>query len=153
MKFAIASRGFEHGATIPRRHTGDGPDLSPALDWTEPPAGTQSFALVADDPDAPAGTWVHWVAYNIPGELRGLDENVPRGPDLDNGMRQGLNDFRKYGYGGPAPPPGKAHRYFFKLYAVDCVLDLPAGARKENLVKAMDGHVLATAELMGRYQR
>jgi Raf kinase inhibitor-like YbhB/YbcL family protein len=138
---------------IPKKHTCDGPDVSPALQWTDPPAGTRTFGLVMDDPDAPGGTWVHWVLFNIPGQLRALPEGVPKDPVLKDGTRQGQNDFRRPGYGGPCPPRGPAHRYYFRLYALDSGLDLPAGAKKADLEKAMKGHVLAEAQLMGRYKR
>jgi Raf kinase inhibitor-like YbhB/YbcL family protein len=106
-----------------------------------------------DDPDAPGGTWVHWVLFNLPAETRSLPEGVPEDPALKDGSRQGQNDFRRPGYGGPCPPRGPAHRYYFKLYALDSALNLPAGAKKPDVEKAMKGHVLAQAELMGRYGR
>jgi Raf kinase inhibitor-like YbhB/YbcL family protein len=112
-----------------------------------------SLALICDDPDAPRGTWVHWVLFNLPGDARGLSEHIPLDGTLPNGAQQGKNDFGKLGYGGPAPPRGKPHRYFFKLYALDANLKLPAGATKDQLLKAMKGHVLAEARLMGQYQR
>jgi len=149
----LLSTAFEHGSRIPARHTCDAEDLSPALSWGEPPAGTRSFALIMDDPDAPMGTWVHWVLYNIPGERRELEEGVPSEDKLDDGSLQGRNDFGRIGYGGPCPPRGPAHRYFFKLYALDAKLPLQAGATKQELEKAMEGHVLAKGELMGRYGR
>lgn len=153
MPFSLQSSAFKEGAEIPRQHTCEGADVSPTLAWTEPPAKTQSFALIADDPDAPVGTWVHWVAWNIPAATRQLAENVAKSAELPGGGRQGSNDFRKTGYGGPCPPPGKPHRYFFKLYALDTTLDLKAGASKKDLEQAMKGHVLAEARLMGKYQR
>jgi len=153
MALKVESPAFSPGGDIPRQHTCDGPDLSPPLRWSEPPAGTQSLALICDDPDAPAGTWVHWVLYRIPASARGLPEGVPKRETLADGSRQGRNDFGKVGYGGPCPPRGPKHRYFFKLYALDTVLDLPPGATKAELLKAMEGHVLAQGELMGRYGR
>lgn len=153
MPFSLQSNAFKDGADIPRQYTCEGADISPALAWTEPPAGTQTFALIADDPDAPVGIWVHWVAWNIPPDSRQLPENVPKTAELFEGRRQGSNDFLKTGYGGPCPPPGKAHRYFFKLYALDSKLDLKSGAGKKELEHAMKGHVLAEAQLMGKYQR
>ena len=153
MKLTLTSSAFEAGGTIPKKFTCDGPDVSPALNWNDPPAGTQSFALIADDPDAPVGTWVHWVLYDLPATARSFDENVPKQEQLSNGARQGRNDFGKIGYGGPCPPPGKPHRYFFKLYALDAKLNLKAGATKADLEKAMHGHILAQGELMGRYGR
>ncbi len=144
---------FKPGADIPRRFSCQGSDASPPLVWTEPPAGTQSLALIADDPDAPAGTWVHWVLYDLPASVRRLTEALPPAEELVGGGRQGTNDFGKIGYGGPCPPPGKPHRYFFKLYALDRKLDLKAGATKSDLEQAMKGHVLAKAEVLGRYRR
>src|SRR5438445_12680380 len=118
MSFQITSTAFSNGASIAKNYTCDGPDVSPSLNWTGAPAGTQSFALIADDPDAPAGTWVHWVLYNLPAGVSELPENIAKVESLDlDGARQGRNDFRRPGYGGPCPPPGPPHRYFFKLYA------------------------------------
>ncbi len=148
----LTSTAFTHGAMIPKRYTCDDQDISPPLSWSEPPEKTQSFALIMDDPDAPMGTWVHWVIYNIPVTARALPEGVPADGDLPDGSRQGRNSWRKIGYGGPCPPSG-THRYFFKLYALDTVLALAAGATKDELLKAMEGHILAQAELMGRYTR
>lgn len=153
MKLTLTSSAFEAGGTIPKKFTCDGPDVSPALNWNDPPAGTQSFALIADDPDAPVGTWVHWVLYDLPADARSLVENMPKQEQLSNGACQGRNDFGKIGYGGPCPPPGKPHRYFFKLYALDAKLNLKAGAAKADAEKAMQGHILAQGELMGRYGR
>jgi Raf kinase inhibitor-like YbhB/YbcL family protein len=131
MSLKINSTAFREGETIPKQYTGDGKDLSPPLQWGVPPDGTRSLALICDDPDAPRGTWVHWVLFNLPSDVRALDEGVPPKETLANGTRQGKNDFGKVGYGGPAPPRGKPHRYFFKLYALDTVLDLQAGATKD----------------------
>ena len=153
MAFTIKSVSFTHGGDIPKKHTCDGADASPPLTWSDPPAGTRSFCLIADDPDAPAGTWVHWVAYNIPGTARELPENVPKQAELKDGTRQGRNDFQRPGYGGLCPPRGGPHRYYFKLYALDAILSLPPGATKADVEKAMKGLILAQAELMGRYQR
>ncbi len=152
MAFELLSPAFSSGADIPVKHTCDGPDLSPPLRLTEPPAKTKSLALIMDDPDAPVGTWVHWVLYDMPVALRELAEGLPGGDVLGVGT-QGLNDFRKVGYGGPCPPRGPAHRYFFKLYALDIELNLPSRKTKADLLKAMEGHVLEQAELMGRYKR
>ncbi len=149
----ITSTAFEPGAAIPKKFTCEGPDVSPALSWSDPPAGAQSFALIADDPDAPVGTWVHWVLYDLPADARSLAENIPKEGQLPNGARQGRNDFRKIGYGGPCPPPGKPHRYFFKLYALDAKLNLKAGATKTEAERAMQGHILAQGELIGRFAR
>jgi hypothetical protein len=153
MPFSVQSSGFSHGGDIPRKFTCDGPDLAPALSWTDPPAGTQSLALIVDDPDAPVGVWVHWVLYDMPTSVRELPEGVPKKDALENGARQGRNDFGRLGYGGPCPPPGKPHRYYFKLYALDSPTGLKSGATKAELEIAMRGHVLAQAELMGRYKR
>ena len=148
----IASQAFEAGGMIPAKYTCDGPDLSPPLRWADPPAGTQSYALIADDPDAPVGTWVHWVLWNIPAEASGLEENLSKSASLPNGAKQGTTDFRRIGYGGPCPPSG-THRYFFKLYALDTMLELPSSTTKRDLEGAMQGHILGQAELVGKYQR
>ena len=153
MAFGLTSSAFKTGDTIPRKHTCDGADVSPPLTWADPPAGTASFALVADDPDAPVGTWVHWVLYDLPATARMLPEGIPPEATLKDGGRQGTNDFRKIGYGGPCPPRGTPHRYFFKLYALDAALGLAPGATKQAVVKAMEGHLKGQAELMGRYGR
>lgn len=149
----LISSGFGHGGKIPRKYTADGEDVSPPLEWKGAPPETRSFALICDDPDAPVGTWVHWVLFNIPGDVTQLGEGVPPQKELPDGAKQGLNDFRKIGYGGPSPPPGRPHRYFFRLYALDAELSPAGGAKKSELVKAMEGRILATAELMGTYQR
>jgi Raf kinase inhibitor-like YbhB/YbcL family protein len=153
MALEISSRSFASGGNIPQRFTCDGEDVSPELHWGEPPAETKSFALIADDPDAPVGTWVHWVLFNLPAATRSLSEGVPKQDALKNGGLHGRNDFRKIGYGGPCPPPGKPHRYFFKLYALDTALNLKAGATKVDVERAMKGHILAQGEWMGRYGR
>ncbi len=153
MPLTLKTPAFRPGDDIPRTFTCDGSDLSPALGWTAPPEGTQGFALVLEDPDAPRRTWVHWVLYDLPATDRGLPEGVAPHGTLPSGGRQGRNDFGKVGYGGPCPPPGPAHRYYFKLYALDTRLGLPAGAKRADLDRAMRGHILAHAELMGRYRR
>lgn len=152
----LESPSFEHQGAIPKKFTCDGADVSFALAWSDVPEGTKSFALIVDDPDAPDPanprmTWVHWVLYNIPATARSLPEGVTRG-DLPKGTLQGLNDWKKPGYGGPCPPIGK-HRYFHKLYALDVVLPDLGQRTKANLEKAMEGHVLAKAELVGLYER
>ncbi len=119
----------------------------------EPTRRTQSFALIADDPDAPVGTWTHWVLFDLRGQTASLSEGMAKVDEVPGGGRQGRNDFRKIGYGGPCPPPGKPHRYFFKLYALDRILNLKAGASKQELEQAMQGHILGNAELMGTYRR
>ncbi len=151
MSLQITSAAFSAGETIPKKFTCDGPDVSPKLTWNEPPAKTQSFTLIMDDPDAPVGTWVHWVLFGLPADAKELSEGVAKQDQLSNGARQGRNDFGKIGYGGPCPPPGKPHRYFFKLYALDSKLNLKAGATKADVERAMKGHVLGQAELVGRY--
>jgi Raf kinase inhibitor-like YbhB/YbcL family protein len=153
MRIELTSKAFRNGENIPKQFTGDDKDISPPLQWTDSPEGTKSLALICDDPDAPRGTWVHWVIFNLPAAARELEQGVATKDVLDNGARQGKNDFGKIGYGGPAPPPGKAHRYFFKLYALDTTLDLAAGVTKEQVVAGMKGHALAEGQLMGRYQR
>jgi Raf kinase inhibitor-like YbhB/YbcL family protein len=153
MSFKISTTAFQPGGDIPSKYTCTGPDVSPALSWSDPPAGTQSFTLIADDPDAPVGTWVHWVAYDLPASARQLPEGVPKTDALPGGGVQGVNDFGKPGYGGPCPPPGKPHRYYFKLYALDSKLNLKSGATKKAVEQAMQGHILAQAEVMGRFQR
>ena len=150
---ALTSTAFQEGGTIPQQYTCDGEDISPPLAWSAPPAGTKSLALVCDDPDAPGRTWVHWVVYDLPPSVTLLAEGLPPDEQLAGGGTQGTTDFGRIGYGGPCPPQGPAHRYFFKLYALDADLGLPAGATKKELLKAMEGHVLAEGQLVGRYQR
>ena len=155
MSFSITSTAFNEGGPIPVQHTCDGADLSPPLAWSGVPQGTGAFALIADDPDAPGRTWVHWVLYDVPATLGGLPENVSKAeaPRDLGGAVQGRNDSRDVGYGGPCPPPGPAHRYFFKLYALAAPLGLKPGASNQDVERAMGGHVLATAQLMGTYAR
>lgn len=148
----VTSAAFKEGQPIPRQYTCDGVNLSPPLEWSGVPKNAKTIAIVADDPDAPAGTWVHWVLYNLPAENIGLVENVPATETLKAGGFQGKNDFEKIGYGGPCPPSGM-HRYFFKIYAVDAELPLKAGATKAELEKALQGHIVTQGQLMGTYQR
>jgi hypothetical protein len=149
----LTSPAFADEGTIPQTYTCDGEDISPELQWQDPPEGTESFALVVEDPDAPARTWIHWVVYNIPADQRSFDESVPAETELPGGALQGQNSWPRTGYGGPCPPRG-THRYFFTLYALDTTLDLePAAADKAALLEAMEGHVLAQTSLMGRYER
>ncbi len=148
----IKSSAFKNGARIPAKHTCDGVDVSPRLEWGKLPAGTKYLALICDDPDAPMGTWVHWVLYDVPASAGGLPEKLPPLKELADGTKQGMNDFRAIGYGGPCPPSGE-HRYFFKLYALDGPTGLKPGATKAQLLAAMKGHILAEAELMGKYKR
>lgn len=151
----VSSSAFGPGEMIPTRYTCDGEDVSPPLRWAEVPAGTKSFALIVDDPDAPVATFVHWVLYNIPAERRDLPEGVPRQLEVPDIGLQGTNDFKdnRIGYRGPCPPPGKPHRYFFKLYALDTTLDVIKGASAATVERALRGHVLAQGQLMGRYGR
>jgi Raf kinase inhibitor-like YbhB/YbcL family protein len=152
-KMTLRSPAFQSGADIPRKYTCDADDVSPPLHWQNTPAGTQAYALIAEDPDAPGGIWVHWVAYDLPAKTAALTEALPKTETLANGAKQGVNDFRKVGYGGPCPPPGPAHRYYFKLYALDIATALRPRASKAQLLEAIKGHVLGEADLMGRYKR
>ena len=152
MKINVGSTVFTEGGMIPRQYTCDGEDISPPLSWSGIPKGTKSIAIIADDPDAPGGTWVHWLVYNLPPDLKGLPENVPAQKALADGGIQGMTDFRRIGYGGPCPPSG-THRYFFKVYAIDTMLNLDPGAIKKRLLLSMEGHLLAEGELMGKYKR
>jgi hypothetical protein len=152
-KLELSTTAFRPGGTIPAQFTCSGVNVSPALAWSQPPAHTQSFVLIVDDPDAPAGTWVHWVVYNLPASARRLPEGVPTGDAVAGGGRQGMNDFHQNGYGGPCPPPGKPHRYFFRLFALDTVLNMRAPVHRQDVGTAMQGHVLAQAELMGTFGR
>jgi Raf kinase inhibitor-like YbhB/YbcL family protein len=152
MSVTLRSTAFSEGGMIPRQYTCDGPNVSPPLAWDAPTSGVKSLALIVDDPDAPRGTWVHWVLFNLPADARSLPENVAPDKVLKNGAKQGTNDFRKIGYGGPCPPGG-THRYYFKLYALDTMLNLDAGATKDQLLKAMEGHIVAEGQLMGKYSR
>ncbi len=149
----ISAEAFKDGGNIPAVYTCDGRNISPALTWSGMPAGTKSIALIMDDPDAPRGTFVHWVLFNIPPDAQGLPEAVPKNQTLKDGSRQGNTSYGEAGYGGPCPPPGKPHRYYFKVYALDTKLDLPAGATKADVEKTMNGHILAKGELMGKYGR
>jgi Raf kinase inhibitor-like YbhB/YbcL family protein len=154
----VTSTAFEDGGTIPKKYTGDGDDVSPPLRWSGAPAGTKCYALICDDPDAPRkDPWVHWVMFIITAKADAnsfeMAEAVPTKEDLGELGKQGKNDFGNIGYGGPAPPPGKPHRYYFKVYAVDVLLDLTPGATKQQLERAINGHVLAHGQLMGKYSR
>ena len=153
MKFKLNSHSFSDGGNIPKKYTCDAEDVSPELHWTDPPSAAKSFALIVDDPDAPSRTWVHWVLFDLPGDTHALPEATGKRASLPNGAQQGTNDFGKAGYGGPCPPPGKPHRYFFKLYALDSRLSLKGSATKVELEKAMQGHILGRGELMGQYGR
>ena len=150
----VTSTAFQEGQAIPKKYTGDGDDVSPPLQWSGAPAGTKAFALICDDPDAPrAEPWVHWVLYDLPGDVHELPEAVPTSGSSPRGGAQGRNDFGNPGYGGPAPPRGKPHRYYFKIYGLDAPLGLKAGATKNQVEQAMKGHLLAEGQLMGTYKR
>ena len=153
MAFTLSSKVIKASAPIPAEHTCDGRDASPPLTWSGAPSKTVAFALICDDPDAPVGTWVHWVLYDIPKATVELKGGVAKTKTLADGSKQGGNDFRKVGYNGPCPPRGPAHRYYFKLYALDAPTGLAAGATKAEVIEAIEGHVLAQAELIGTYQR
>jgi hypothetical protein len=152
-KLELKTTSFTAGGSIPRQFTCDASDISPALAWTDPPPGTQTFAIIEDDPDAPSGTFVHWVIYDLPANSRRLPQALSKNGQIPDGGRQGTNDFSRTGYSGPCPPPGRPHRYFIRLYALDGKLNLPPGTTRSELDAAMKGHILAQAELMGRYQR
>jgi len=149
----LESDAFEAEGTIPQLYTCDGSDVSPPLSWSEPPAGTKSLALIVDDVDAPVGTWVHWVLFNIPAQARALPEAVPADPIVQGLGEHGSNSWGDLGYGGPCPPQGNPHRYTFRLYALDTTLDLGAGASRADLDRAMEGHILGAGQLVGRYGR
>ena len=150
----LTSTAFTNGQAIPPKYTADGADSSPPLRWNDPPAGTKGFVLICDDPDAPVGSWVHWVLFDIAADSRELGESLPKTDTIPGSAKHGITDFRKVGYWGPAPPPGKMHRYFFRLYAVDLApLGLAAGATKKQVQRAIEGHVLGQAELVGTYRR
>jgi Raf kinase inhibitor-like protein, YbhB/YbcL family len=151
-EFKLTSTAFKEGQPIPSTYTCDGVNVSPPLEWSGLPKNAKSIAIIADDPDAPGGMWVHWVLYNLPAKNIGLVENLPATEKLAAGGFQGKNDFEKIGYGGPCPPSG-THRYFFKIYGLDADLSLKAGATKAEVEKAMAGHILSQAQLMGTYRR
>ena len=148
----ITSQAFDEGGLIPAKYTCDGANISPPLKWSNGPEGTVTFAVICDDPDAPMGTWVHWVLFNLPSGVTELSEHIPPVEVLPDGSRQGRNDSRRIGYNGPCPPGG-THRYYFKVYAVDKKLDNNPGITKSELLKAMKGHILSEGQLMGRYKR
>jgi Raf kinase inhibitor-like YbhB/YbcL family protein len=152
MTIKLTSAAFQEGGVIPKAYTCDGANISPLLMWDGVPDRAKTLALIADDPDAPGKTWVHWIVFNLPASVRELRENVAAQASITGGGMQGTNDFPKVGYGGPCPPEG-THRYFFKLYALDTELTLDAKTTKEQLLKAMEGHVIAEGQLMGRYSR
>ena len=148
----VMSSAFKEGEAIPRQYTCQGEDISPALSWETGPEGTKSIAVIVDDPDAPGGTFVHWVLYDLPGSTRELPEGLPRDKTLPNGAKHGMNSLKKLGYSGPCPPSG-THRYFFKVYALDAQTNLPPGKSKADLLQAMKGHILAQGQIMGTYKK
>ncbi len=152
MALSISSPAFKNGASIPALYTCISTNISPTLSWSGQPSATKSFALIMDDPDAPGGTWVHWVIYNIPASARGLQEAAPTKAQLSDGSLNGVNSSGNLGYDGPCPPSG-SHRYFFKLYALDAMLDLPSGENKQKLLSVMQDHILAQGELMGTFSK
>jgi len=153
MALELKSSAFENNEFISEKYTCKGEDVSPPLSWSDVPEATKSFALICDDPDAPMGTWVHWVIYDMPPEVRSFPQGVKTQKTLEDGSKQGINDFRKIGYGGPCPPLGAPHRYFFKLYALDKVLSTEPGLTKEELLKSIEGHIIDQTELMGKFKR
>lgn len=152
-KLSVSSSAFQDSDKIPAKYTCSAQDVSPPLSWSEPPSGARSFVLIVDHPDAPGGTFTHWIIFNIPSNSRGLPEAVPTQAQLSDGTTQGKNDFGRIGYGGPCPPPGRAARYQFTLYALDQSLDLKAGASQKQILDAMREHILAQGQLTGIYQR
>jgi len=153
MTFHVKSSAFTDGGFIPEKYTCDGEDISPPLSWTLLPPNTKSIAIICDDPDAPGGTWVHWVLYGLAPNAPGLPEGISNRKVLPNGTKQGVNDFHKIGYGGPCPPKGAPHRYFFKVYALDEMIALDTGVSKKELLKAIEQHIIAKGQLMGKYKR
>jgi Raf kinase inhibitor-like YbhB/YbcL family protein len=155
--FELTSPAFAPSAAIPRKHACDGADVSPRLEWRNAPAETETIALIMEDPDAPVGLWIHWIAYDVPAKGGALPEGVPPGDEVPGGGRQGaswgVDAFERVGYGGPCPPKGKPHRYVFTAYALPGSTGLPPKATKAQLLKAMKGKVLAQAELIGLYGR
>jgi len=152
MNIKISSASFQNGGAIPSKYTCDGANVSPALQWSGVPQNAKSLVLICDDPDAPGKTWVHWVLYDLPASTTSLPEAVPATDKPPTGGKHGKNDFGKPGFGGPCPPSG-THRYFFKLYAVDSETSLNPGASKDQVLKAIEGHILGQGELMGTYKR
>jgi len=154
MNILITSDAFQEGEAIPTKYTCDGDDLSPDLRWSDIPPNTKSLALICEDPDAPSGRFTHWVLFDLPPTVTELPEGVSTAERLANGAVQGQNDFGRIGYGGPCPPTNdNEHRYYFRIYALDIELQLQPGARREDVIPAMVGHVLAAGHLMGKYKR
>lgn len=152
MDVKLKSPAFNQGDLIPSKYTCDGENISPPLHWSDIPDNTKSLVIISDDPDAPAGIWTHWVLFNIPSDQTQVMESIPNSEVLTNGTKQGINDFGRIGYGGPCPP-GAEHRYYFRLYALDISLSFDPGATREEVLNAMEGHILGKGELMGRYKR
>lgn len=148
----VQSPAFAHASSIPREYTSDGANISPPLQWNAPPRGTRSQVVLCEDPDAPSGTFTHWVLYGVPPTVTELDAGLPRGATLPGGLRQGVNDFEQTGYGGPRPPRGELHHYHFRVFALDAEI-APATATRPRVLDAMRGHVLAEGELMGTFRR
>lgn len=153
MKFKLNSHSFSDRGDIPKKYTCDGDDVSPELHWSDQPPAAKSFTLIVDDPDAPSGTWVHWVVFDLPGDAHDLAEGAGKTAPLPSGAQQGTNDFKKAMYGGPCPPQGRPHRYFFKLYALNSKLSLKGSPTKAEVERAMQGHILGQGELIGQYRR
>ena len=153
MEIQVFSKAFSEGEVIPVQYTCDGDNVSPPLLWGSIPKDTQSLALICEDPDAPSGIFTHWVIFDLAPLVSGLPEAVPTTATLEEGGTQGANDFKQIGYGGPCPPPGNPHRYFFRLYALNAKLQLPSGVTRQELTHTMRGHILAEGHLMGTYQR
>lgn len=153
LDITVESTAFTESHDIPTRFTCDGDDVSPPLSWSEPPPGTQSLVLIVEDPDAPGGTWDHWVLFNVPASIRLLPEGVPADPFPSGMGTHGSNSWHRLGYGGPCPPPSSTHRYYFHLYALDIVLDVEAGSTKKDIEQGMQDHILAAGSLMARYGR
>lgn len=153
MALKVSSPRWKPGETIPKKFTGDGADVSPPLLFEEVPTGTKAFVLICDDPDAPVGTWVHWVIYDLPGTSKGLPEGVPKDASLPDGSRQGRNSWKNLGYGGPSPPPGRPHRYFFRLYALREPLGAAPGLSAKEAEAAARTKAIESAEFMGTYGR
>jgi Raf kinase inhibitor-like YbhB/YbcL family protein len=149
----LNSTSFEPGGYIPEKFTCDGEDISPDISWSGAPDGTETFTLIVEDPDAPGRVFIHWVVYNIPNNVEGFEEGTSAFEIIKTGASQGKNDMGTVGYTGPCPPPGKAHRYYFRLFALDCVLDLPSMLSRSAVLGAMKGHVLGETEIMGKYKR
>lgn len=152
-RMSLASSAFKDGQPIPSQYTCDDKNISPPLTWNGAPGNTTSLVLMVDDPDAPTGVWTHWVVFDLPANMSELAEDASKSESGMGTAKQGVNDFKRAGYGGPCPPAGKQHRYFFKIYALDIMLELPSGASRREVAAAMAKHILAQGQLMGTYQR